>query len=272
MGRFQILCTTMNQLDFTKLQQMNIHSDVIFANQADRNEYRELQFEGNTARMITTSTKGVGKNRNIALLYADAEICLFADDDVKYSDDLEQKILKEFDRYQDADIILFNCSTSDAVRKQFEHTKNSKCHRFSRLPYPTFRIAFRLASIKKANLWFTTLFGGGCTFPSGEDSLFLLTAQRNKLKMYRSVENIGTVDFSKSTWFTGFDEKYYFGRGAFAKATHPHSALLWNLYIALRTKKNSTLSFAEQMHWCQCGRKSYAELLSYNEYKIKKSV
>ena len=75
MSKFQILCVTMGQTDFSKLEQMNIHSDVIFANQADRTEKQVLEFDGHTAQMITTDTRGVGKNRNIALLHADADVC-----------------------------------------------------------------------------------------------------------------------------------------------------------------------------------------------------
>ena len=62
MSRFQILCTTMHQNDFSKIKEMNIHSDVVFANQADTTSYSEMKFEGHRARMITTGTKGVGVN------------------------------------------------------------------------------------------------------------------------------------------------------------------------------------------------------------------
>ena len=45
--------------------------------------------------MITTETRGVGINRNLALTYAKGEICLFADDDVTYNDDVEERVLAE---------------------------------------------------------------------------------------------------------------------------------------------------------------------------------
>ena len=104
MGRFEILCVTMRQNDFSKLDEMNIHSDVVFANQCDRTAYDEREFDGHTAKMISTQTRGVGINRNTALMYASAEICLFADDDVKYVDNVEQLVLGEFDAHPDADV------------------------------------------------------------------------------------------------------------------------------------------------------------------------
>ena len=66
MERFQILCVTMHQKDFSKIKEMNIHSDVVFANQCDETRYDTLEFEGHRAEMISTATRGVGINRNLA--------------------------------------------------------------------------------------------------------------------------------------------------------------------------------------------------------------
>ena len=88
---FEILCVTMNQSDFSKIGEMNIHSNVLFANQADSVRADRLDFEGHKARMITTDSRGVGVNRNIALSFAEADICLLADDDIRYENGLEEK-------------------------------------------------------------------------------------------------------------------------------------------------------------------------------------
>ena len=60
--------------------------------------------------MITTNTKGVGKNRNICLIFADAEYILFADDDVKYDDGVMEAVLKAFSDIPKADVIAFGIS------------------------------------------------------------------------------------------------------------------------------------------------------------------
>ena len=39
---FEILCVTMYQKDFSKIGEMNIHSNVVFANQCDRTSYEEI--------------------------------------------------------------------------------------------------------------------------------------------------------------------------------------------------------------------------------------
>lgn len=270
MSRFEILCVTMHQRDFSKLKEMNVHSDIVYANQADRTSYDELEFEGNTAKMITTATRGVGTNRNLALTYATADICLFADDDVIYNDNAEEVVMAEFNAHPDADIFIFHLSTDDPVRRQISYSKTKKCWRFCRMPWGGFRIAVRLSSIRKANIWFTTLFGGGCIFPSGEDSMFLSEARRKGLRFYVSKETIGRISFETSTWYTGADAKFYYGKGAYYAATRRMTFPLWKFYFMLRTKKTTELGCREALRWMKNGKDGYRKMLSYDDYiKLK---
>ncbi|MBO7309823.1 MAG: glycosyltransferase [Clostridia bacterium] len=269
MSRFEILCVTMHQKDFSKTEQMNIHSDVVFANQCDVTSYDEKEFDGHKARMISTQTRGVGVNRNLALTYATGEICLFADDDVIYRDNVEQIVLSEFDAHPDADVIIFHFDTDSAQRRQRAYPKTRKHGRFERMPWATFRVAIRSSSVKKANIWFTTLFGGGCIFPSGEDSMWLNDAKKKGLTFYVSKETIGTVSFEESTWFTGYNEKFFYGKGAFYCATHSKNIHLWMLYFAWRTRKMSELSCSKKIKWMKYGIDGYRKLLSYDEYISK---
>ena len=266
-NRFEVLCVTMHQKDFSKIEEMNIHSNVVFANQADATAFDETEFEGKRARMITTATRGVGINRNLALTYADADICLLADDDVKYVDNMEELVIDEFDKHPDADVFIFHLDTDDENRKQISYKKTRKHGRFERMPWGGVRIAFRLSSVKKANVWFTTLFGGGCIFPSGEDSIWLLEAKRKGLKFYVSDKTIGKISFEESTWFTGFDEKFYFSKGVFCQAMHSRTFYLWALYYLFRYRSRKGISFPEKIKWMKIGKRCYGELISYEEYK-----
>ena len=266
MSKFEILCVTMHQHDFSKLAEMNIHSDVVFANQSDYTAYEELEFDGHKAKMISTQTRGVGINRNLALTYASADICLFADDDVVYRDDVEAIVTSEFDAHPDADVFIFHLDTDDAARKQRKYPKTKKHGRFERMPWGGVRIAVRLSAIRKANVWFTTLFGGGCIFPNGEDSMWLTDAKKSGLTFYVSKETIGKVSFEDSSWYSGANEKYYYGKGAFYAAAHPRTIYLWMLYFAFRTRNSGNLSFVEKIKWMKAGRRGYREMLSYNAF------
>lgn len=266
MSSFQILCVTMNQCDFSKLEEMNINSDVIFANQCKMNKDETFKFNDHIARMISTNTKGVGINRNISLLYADADICLLADDDIVYFDDVEEKVIREFENHPDADVFFFHLNSSDASRSVKKPNKTIRLHRWSRLPWGGAHVAFRLSSIKKANIWFSTLFGGGSIFPSGEDSIWLLDARKHGLIFYSSEETIGDVDMSNSSWYTGVDESLYYGKGAMYECIGKCPMLAWEIYFALRTKNKTQLSFKERILWMQTGRKGFKKMQSYTDY------
>lgn len=270
MSKFEILCATMHQNDFSLVKQMNIKSDVVFANQCDRTSYEEKQFEGYTAKMISTQTRGVGKNRNLALTYASGDICLFADDDVRYTDDAQEKVLAEFERHPDADVMIFNIEPEHTIRVRKACTKTKKWHSL-RNPWGTYRIAFRLAEVQKANVWFTTLFGGGCVFPAGEDSIWLKTARKAGLTFYVSKETIGKVSHQTSTWFTGFDEKFYYGAGACYQAINPKTALLKTIIRVFRESRRGNLSRMQKLRWLRNGAAGYRNMLSYQEFVDKMS-
>lgn len=275
MSRFEVLCTTMHQKDFSKISEMNIRSDVVFANQADRYSYGEMEFDGHKAKMISTALRGVGRNRNTLLIHATADICLMSDDDIVYFNDYEQKVLNAFDNLPQADVIIFNLTTECQERPQYQNKKVKRMGRFSRNPYGACRIAFRRASLQKANVWFTLLFGGGCIFPSGEDSKFIKDLVYSNINVYVHPEVIGIVKFENSTWFTGASEKFYYGKGAYYAAVHPKTQFLRRLYFSWRTSKRSQLSFKERMRWMRIGANGYKGMSSYEEYiaisDIKKS-
>ena len=256
----------MNQKDFSKLKEMNIKSNIVYANQGNRTSYEELEIEGKVAKMISTQTRGVGINRNLVLMYATADICLMADDDVRYNDDMEEKVLSEFENHPDADVIIFHFDSNDPYRKPPKYKKTKKWPKHARTPWGSIRIAFKLNSIRKANAWFTPLFGGGCIFPSGEDSMWLKCLQKAKLNFYVSKETIGKVSYETSTWFTGYDEKYFYGVGACYAAISPKLAFLKYLYMVFRTKNKSKLTISQKMRWMKNGKKGYANLQSFEEF------
>ena len=265
MPAFEILCVTMHQKDFSLLARMNVHSDIVYANQTDETSYAELAFEGHRARMISTQTRGVGLNRNLALSCATGDVCLFADDDAVYADGLEQTVLTAFAAQPDADVFIFHLDTDDPARPQKRYAQTRRVRPWDRMPWGCFRVAVRLSSVRKANLWFTTLFGGGCLFPAGEDSLWLLEAKRKGLRFYVSDQTIGSISFADSTWFTGYDEKYFYGRGALVRAMHPVAFPLWDLYFCLRVKGKAGLRLRDKLRLLRAGNRGFEELRGFSE-------
>ena len=99
----QVLVATMHQMDLSIAEKMNIRCHAVIANQSDRNE---ILTDGKLT-MVTTNTRGVGLNRNIALMAADAEILVFSDDDVVYHDDMPQAVEAAFRDNPQADVLIF---------------------------------------------------------------------------------------------------------------------------------------------------------------------
>lgn len=213
MPKFEVLCATMHQKDFSKIKEMNVHSDIVFANQCDHTSYEEYKFSSYTAKMISTQTRGVGKNRNLALIYATAEICLLADDDVVYDDGYENKVCNFYDDHPDADVVIFNFKVSRNGSEPKDIIKETKKLKRKKLQYGTYAISFRRTSIDWNNIRFHHYFGGGALYSCGEDSKFLNDCFNNKLSVYLCSDTLGTVNHNESTWFEGVTDKFLIDKG-----------------------------------------------------------
>lgn len=268
MSTIEVLVATMNQTDMRKYHEMNIRTDALFANQAAEHKYQEEMIGQHRVRMITTISKGVGKNRNIALQFASAEICLLGDDDMHYTDDYPEILAQAFNELPNADVIIFNIDTEGKTVKRRKNSKIKPVKIFNFQNYGTARIAFRRESIIRANIWFSLLFGGGSRYSSGEDSLFLRDALRKKIKIFTYPATIGTVDQTTSTWFVGYNEKYFFDKGAVLQAMFPIlKNALAKFYFPLRLKTMTNLSAKEMRSCIAAGIKAYTQGINYEEWK-----
>ena len=128
--KLEILCVSMNQNDLSLVDKMNVRSDIIIANQTDCSWFVEKKFAWGCAKMVSTQTRGVGRNRNIAFMYAEGDILLLSDDDMHYTKDYAEKIISEFEKYPDADVIIFNILSNDPRRQQKQNNTTKKLNSF----------------------------------------------------------------------------------------------------------------------------------------------
>ena len=257
----QVLVSTMNRNDFSLIEQMNIKGNALIINQADILKDEEISHNGYTHRMVTFPDRGVGRSRNNALLRATADICLMADDDVKYNDDYEALVSRAFLRYPDADVILFNVPSTNTERKSAHISQDHRVHFFNFMKYPTFQIAFRRQSILKANIFFSLLFGGGAMYSAGEDTLFLRECLKKGLKMVACMESIGVVDHAQSSWFQGYNEKYFHDKGVLFTAISNRWAIPLIVQFAVRRHfmYKSQMTFIQALKHMYRGYKTYAD-------------
>lgn len=231
--KIQVLVATMHQTDHSLLEKMNLQTDVIVGNQCDRNEVEEFEWNGHRIQYLNFAERGVGLNRNNALMRADGDVCLFADDDMVYVDDYVEKIEAAFRDHPKADVIVFNLIEKDSGRKQI--TKASRVGYLNYLRYGTARVAFRLKSVKAQGIYFNQCFGGGTEHAHGEDNLFLTACLNKGLKIYAvPVEIAELKDDRPSSWNTGYDDKYLIDQGVLYKTISRRWWRLLCLQDALR--------------------------------------
>lgn len=231
----QVLVATMHQKDYTLLDKMNIQSNAIIGNQCDKNEIEEFDYNGHKIKWLSLKERGVGLNRNTTLMRADDDICLFADDDVRYVDNYSEIIMKTYEEQPKADIIIFNMQVSrdNGPLCNIVH-KDGFVGRKGVSSFGAYCVSARTRSLKTKNIVFHRMFGGGTEYSCGEDSIFLQDCVRRGLKVYTCTKTIGTVMHGESTWFDGFNEKYFIDKGVLYNYLYPRISKLLSVYHVIK--------------------------------------
>lgn len=262
MSALQVLVAAMHQQDLSLARTMNIPCGAIIANQADRNEV----VDDGTIRMITTDTRGVGLNRNIALLAATADIVLFADEDVTFYDGMADGVLQAFRNQPEADVLIFGLDiTRNGEVTEKRRVQNKRMRVWNAMRFGTCRMAVRRSALLRENILFNQNFGGGCPFSSGEDSLFLKACFDKGLKVYGSDYVLGACAKDSSTWFQGYNEKYFYDKGVLMRYLFPRIPRLMALYFAIRFKRETQLSAHKRVKLMLRGVREGKRMLPYQD-------
>ena len=210
--RVQTLVAAVNQDVSSLAKKMGLESDSVIVNQCDENAYLEYEYKGSKIKCYSFQERGVGLNRNNALLRADGDICMFSDEDIVYDEGYVKKIEEAFQKYPEADILIFNMRVN-AQRATYHIEKFGRVRWYNCGRYPTYSFAIKTEAARKSGVTFSLLFGGGAPYSNGEDSLYLMDCLRKGLKIYKVPVELGMEVPRTSTWFHGYDEKFFFDRG-----------------------------------------------------------
>lgn len=231
----QVLVATMDQKDDSLLDKMGIHTDVIVGNQCDRNEIREFTRGGHRVKWLSFAERGVGLNRNNALMRADGDVVLFADDDMEYVDGYGKLVEEAYEKIPQADVIIFDLQYPDTPRKPI--TKIEKMNAKKAMRFGAARISARLSSLRIHGIAFNLCFGGGARFGSGEDSLFLMDCIRRGLKVYTYPAVIARLSPRESTWFRGYNDQFFFDKGVLFSVLFPRMCGPYALAHCMKKRK-----------------------------------
>lgn len=230
--RLQVLIAAVDKEAGALAESMNLATDAIIVNQCDRYSYEEFEYRGNNIRCFSMKERGVGLNRNTALLYADSDIVLFSDEDIRFYDDYGKQVLAAFEKNPDADLITFNFKV-DERRATYYNSEERPVRWYNYGRYPTYSVAVKLDILRKCNVSFSLLFGGGAKYSNGEDSLFLHDCLKKGMHLYTSTEEIGEEVYRESTWFKGYNEKFFVDRGVLYPCLYGKMAKLFALRFLL---------------------------------------
>lgn len=253
--KLEVLVSARNQDVSQMLSQMNLPADARVCNQCERYAYEELEdAKGNRILCYHMKERGVGRSRNTLLQRAEAEIVLFSDEDIVYYEGVGEKILQEFARNPKADAILFNMDVC-ASRATYRSDRVRRVRIYNSGRYPTYSFAMRRSFLHNHNLSFSLLFGGGAAYSNGEDSLFLRDCLREGMKIYTSPLCIGREEERESTWFQGYNEKFFYDRGVLYRFLYGKLAPLLSLRFLLAHKNlyESEVSRKQAFTWMRQG-------------------
>lgn len=210
--RLQVLVAAVNKEVNELAEKMGITSEAVIVNQCDHYDYCEYQHGGKQIRCFSMAERGVGLSRNTALMRADGDICLFSDEDIVFDKGYEEAVVKAFEENPKADLITFNFKV-DPSRATYHNGAYKRIRWYNYGRYPTYAVAGRTAALHRANVSFSLLFGGGAKYSNGEDSLFLHDCLKKGLRLYASPVCLGQEVYRESTWFKGYNEKFFVDRG-----------------------------------------------------------
>ncbi|MGB6269435.1 MAG: glycosyltransferase family A protein [Olleya sp.] len=181
--KLEILLATMNRtsLDFLThlFPEANfLDFNILIINQTT--EDKLLKSDYDNIKVINAFEKGLSKSRNLAIKNATGDVCLLADDDVKYKKGFSEIITKAFNTYKSAAIITFKMQ--DFEGNDFRSYSNKKSHDLETIKnVNSVVISFNRKQIIKNNLWFDEAFGLGAIFKTADEYIFMRETFEKKL-------------------------------------------------------------------------------------------
>ena len=258
--KLQVLLSAMHLENENYIDTLNICSDAIVINQCDREVTKEVSHKciddtEKSVVYIESLDRGLSKSRNLAIDNAKADICIFCDNDVEYETGYEDMILSSFEKYPDADLIVFYIKRPEKPVPNYDKARRMDYLSVLKIFSP--EIAFRRSSL--GDIRFNELFGAGAKYPMGEENLFLYDCLKRGLKIMYVPTKIATLRDEESTWFMGYKEKFFITRGAnYAAMSKMFSHLLiWQFALRKRSLYKDNMSTIKALVTMYKGRSKY---------------
>jgi len=233
--KIEVLISTMNQVNYDLLESMRIDSGCVVVNQCGEDSVVEFSCRGYPVKWINSSEIGLSRSRNLAIKNSSADICVLADDDLVYVNGYSARILSEFDKMPSADVLAFRVDGIGRIFKKYPKV-TKKLNFISSMKVSSVQIAFKRNRFIDKGIFFREEFGAGSIFYAGEESVLLSDCQRIGFEMYFVPEKVADLHLGDSTWFEGFNERYFITKGANFTAMSKPLAVLLIVQFAFRKR------------------------------------
>ena len=221
----ELLVSCMHQKDDSLLRKSCITSDAVVINQCDQDQYHEYLTEHGTARVLSTTQRGLTKSRNMAIRNARADVCLLCDDDEVFVPNYEQKVLSAYENLPQADVIIFKMvNRPPSFPDRIQELKFPKTMKVS-----SWQISFRRQRLLDSGVRFDELLGAGTGNGAEEELKFLLDCEKAGLKMYTFPQKLPVWDRSSPHGSLGLQR-------LFLKTEVPLPDTYWGLFRQLHTR------------------------------------
>lgn len=266
----EILISTMKRsnLDFLKpmFPKDFGNYNILIINQTEKGQ--ELTSKYDNIRVLNSYEKGLSKSRNLALKNAKGNICLLADDDIKYVENFDNIIKKAFKSNKNFDVITFMMSDFEGnLAKKYNLPK---LHTYKSLVKAnSVTIAFKRKPILNTKIVFDTNFGLGSTFEIAEEFIWLRSLFKTKIKIGFIAKVIVQHSYESSGRFGG-DDRIIAARSAlFYKYSKrfAHIKLIRYLFLMLKTQQIKTKDVFKKYRTGHKGINLYKAILQSKKSK-----
>ncbi len=261
----EVLISAMHLQDISIVDRTNIQTDVVLINQCDVEDYKIIQLASSTVKYFSSTERGLSNSRNKAIELATSNICLLCDDDEYLYKDYDILISNAYSKMPFADILIFKI-----IHPTKKYWRKVEKIGFFEIPkISSWQITFKKHKILEKDIVFNNEFGAGAIYSAGEENLFLYDCLRKGLKIYYVPIEIGKVSQEDSTWFKGFNKKYFFDKGAWLAACFPRLKYLLIFYVTIRFIKLSEMNIIETFKFLWNGMRAYKNKISFIDFSEK---
>lgn len=266
--KINTLVATMHKTDYALVDTMGLIDNCIVINQTDNVQSKSFKTDSAEVQWINSTDRGLSKSRNLGLKKSDADICLLADDDLVYLEKYTQIIREQFLKNPDYDIITFQVKGIEREFKKY-HPRKRELNFFTSMKVSSVEVAIKMDKFRKNNIQFDTLLGAGSKYTMGEENAVLFECIKKGLKVLYVPIKIADLHLGESTWFEGFNEKYFISRGAAFTAMTKRLNWLLILQFAVRKYKiyRKDMGFLKAIKYMFKGKNEYLKDIEYQNSK-----